>query len=149
MTATGHSIIGVVIASRIANPYLAIPVAIVSHLAADAFPHWDTATNYKKKSRPRLFGDSFLDVAISLIIPLFLGPFLNPSTNLFYVYSIVFFSQFWDWVTAPYFFLKMHYPPFSWPYRIQKIFDNPLDKPWGIIGQVCLLLALITFAKLI
>ena len=149
MTATGHAIIGVVIASKIANPYIAIPLAIASHLAADAFPHWDTATNKAKKSRARVFSDSIIDVTISLTLPLLLAPFLNPSTNLTYVYIIVFFAQFWDWATAPYFFLKMHFPPFTWPYRLQKIFDNPLDKPWGIIGQVGVLLVLIIYAKLI
>lgn len=149
MTATGHAVIGTIIAAKIGNPYLAIPLALASHLAADAFPHWDTATNRDKKSRKRVFTDSFIDVVISLSLPLFLGPYLNPSIHYAYMYLIVFISQFFDWATAPYFFFKQHYAPFTWPYILQKIFDNPLDKPWGIIGQVTILLLLIIGAKAI
>jgi len=46
MTATGHAIIGTVIAAKIGNPYLAIPLAIVSHLAAVGL----TIDNLKGKS---------------------------------------------------------------------------------------------------
>ena len=54
MTATGHAIIGTVIAVKIGNPALAVPLAIASHIAADAFPHWDEGTNSKKKVRKDL-----------------------------------------------------------------------------------------------
>ena len=50
MTATTHALIGTIIAAKIGNPALAIPIAIASHIAADAIPHWDTATNRKKKT---------------------------------------------------------------------------------------------------
>lgn len=45
MTATGHAIMGTALAAAIPNPYLGIPIAILSHIACDAFPHWDTGTN--------------------------------------------------------------------------------------------------------
>lgn len=149
MTATGHAIIGVVIAAKIGNPYLAVPLALVSHLAADAFPHWDTGTNKKSKTRERLFIDSFIDVAISLTLPLILGPYLNPSINFIYMYIIVFAAQFFDWVTAPYVFFKQRYAPFTWPYKFQMVFDNRLDKPLGVIVQALILIFLVAFAKLI
>lgn len=149
MTATGHAIIGTVIAAKIGNPYLAIPIAILSHVAADAFPHWDTGTNRKKKSRTRFWIDSLIDLAISLTLPLFLGPFLNPSTSLAYIYLIVIAAQLLDWLTVPYLFLKINIRPFTWIQQLQLSFDNRLDKPWGVITQAAILLFLIIFAKLI
>ena len=68
MTATGHAIIGTVIAAKVANPYLAIPIALVSHIAADIFPHWDTATNARKKSKKRVIIDSFFDLIFGLVL---------------------------------------------------------------------------------
>lgn len=51
MTATGHAVIGTVIAATISNPFVAIPLAFVSHLAADSFPHWDSGTHEKEKTK--------------------------------------------------------------------------------------------------
>ncbi|MDP3941565.1 MAG: hypothetical protein Q8Q49_04635 [bacterium] len=149
MTATGHAVIGTVIAAKIGNPYLAIPLALLSHIAADAFPHWDTATNRKKKSKAKLLSDTFLDVALSLTVPIFLGPFLNPSINFVYTYIIVFFAQFFDWISAPYPLLNIRFAPIRLMYNFQLRFDNRLDKPWGIIGQAAVLIMLIVFAKII
>lgn len=148
MTATGHAIIGTLIAAKIGNPALAIPIAIVSHIAADAFPHWDTGTNKKTKTKLRFFTDSFLDVLLSLLLPYIIIHFFFSKTNLGYTYIIVFFAQLLDWITAPYVFFNMKFPPFSWCYRFQKSFDNKLDKPWGIITQTALLLILIILAKI-
>ncbi len=148
MTATGHAILGTVIAAKVGNPYLAVPLAMLSHIAADAFPHWDTATNYRRKSRFRLFSDSFLDVIISLILPLLIVKFLFPTTDIIYTYAIVFVAQLFDWATAPYYFFNINLPPFTWAYNFQKIFDNRLDKPWGIINQVTILIIITLLATI-
>ena len=61
MTATGHALIGTVIAAKIVNPALAIPIALGSHFLADAIPHWDTGTNRDKKSKTRFVVESSID----------------------------------------------------------------------------------------
>jgi len=149
MTATGHAIIGTVIAVKIGNPYLAIPLAIVSHIAADAFPHWDTGTNKKKKTHLAFFAQSMIDLTLSYALPYLLVITLFPGTNLIYLYIVVIAAQLLDWLSVPYVFFNWKFPPFTWPYRFQISFDNRLDKPWGIITQVAVLLFLIIFAKLI
>lgn len=150
MTATGHAVIGTVIAASIANPIFAIPVAVASHIVADLFPHWDPGTNRTKKSHSEFFSGAFFDVLTSIAITFLLVIFIFPQTNLLYAYAIVFFAQFFDWASAPYVFFKIKNPSiFKWFYRFQKNFDNRLDKPWGIIGQVVILLGLVIFAKLI
>jgi len=147
MTATGHAVIGVVIAATIPNPVIAIPLAVGSHLLADLFPHWDAGTNRHSKSKDRFVMDAVADVILSLAITLFMVIYLFPQTNLFYAYVCVFAAQFFDWATAPYLFLKIKNPPiFRWSYDLQKKFDNRLDKPWGIIGQVAFLVILVSIA---
>lgn len=148
MTATGHAVLGTVIAAKIGNPALAIPIALASHLAADAFPHWDTATNGNRKNPQKMIISSFIDVALSFLLSFFLLSFLFPSTNLYYGFLIVFSAQFFDWLTAPYYFFNIQTPPFTWTYKLQKIFDNELNKPWGIINQVGILALILLLAKI-
>ncbi len=144
MTATGHAVIGTVIAASIANPVVAIPVAVLSHIAADAFPHWDLGTNRAKKSENKFVSGAVIDLIASYAITLLLVIFIFPKTNLVYAYINVFAAQFFDWASAPYVFLKIKTPPiFFYFYKFQKLFDNRLDKPWGVIGQVAILFALV------
>lgn len=152
MTATGHAAIGVALAAAIPNPFIGIPLAIISHIAADAFPHWDTGTNIKKnnprstKTRRRFVIESFIDLGISFILPILLITWLFPQLNVFYAYTMVIAAQGFDWASAPYVFLKWSFPPFTWISRLQKAFDHRLDKPWGIIGQAALIILLLYIA---
>lgn len=148
MTATGHAVIGTLIAAKFSHPALAIPLALISHLAADAFPHWDAGTNAKNKSHTRLILEAAGDVTLGFIVSFFLIVFLFPQTNLIYAFWIIIAAQFFDWITAPYYFFNIKIPPFTWAYHFQKQFDNRLDKPWGIINQITILSLMLLLAKL-
>lgn len=149
MTATGHAVIGTVIAAKIGNPALAIPIALISHTIADLFPHWDTGTNARQKGRNRLFIDSALDVLASVFLSYLIIYFLFPATSIFYAFIVILAAQLYDWMIVPYYFFKMNIPPFNWIYKFQKMFDNSLDKPWGIIYQIAVLIFILTLAKII
>lgn len=149
MTASGHAVIGAVIASQIGDPVLAIPVALASHFAADLFPHWDTATHWRTKGKERLFSDTFIDLGVALFLVVALTSFVFTTTGILYTLFIVFFALLPDILTAPYLFFDLKTPPFNWPYKLQKKFDNRMDKPWGIIGQVAVVTALVMFFKFI
>lgn len=150
MTATGHAVIGVAIAAVFPDPIIAIPIAILSHIAADAFPHWDAGTNRNKKPNNRFVNEAFIDLGLSYLLTYLLVTFLFPQTNLMYAYLIVIAAQFLDWASAPYVFLKITKPPFFyWAYLFQKKFDNRLDKPWGVIGQISVLVVLVIIAMII
>ena len=147
MTATGHALIGLALAAQIPNPVIGIPIAIVSHIAADAFPHWDTGTTMHKKSKRKFVIQSFIDLGISLTFPFILLYYLFPETNFFYTFIMILAAQGFDWGAAPLNFLGWNFPPFSWVHEAQKSFDHKLDKPWGVILQVLILLTLLAIAK--
>lgn len=147
MTATGHALLGVVIAAKITNPYLAVPVAIISHVLGDILPHWDTGTHSGKKTRKRLFIDAFVDVSLGFVASFALLYFVFPQTDPLYATSMIIASQGLDWVTAPYLFFRIKIPPFTWFYRFQKFIENQLDKPWGIVTQAGVVLVAIIAAK--
>ena len=146
MTATGHALIGTAIAVSIPNPVIAIPLAILSHIAADAFPHWDTGWKRKDKSFTRFFAESLLDLALSFILPFFIVYFFFPETSYMYLYTMVISAQLLDWLTAPYIFLNLKFFPFNLPYKFQLMFDNPIGPPWGVIGQVAVVVSLLVGA---
>lgn len=154
MTATGHAVIGLALAAAIPNPYIGIPVAIISHIAADAFPHWDTGTNtsFNKatgaKTRKRFVIESVTDLGLSYILPYFLILWLFPTLNIFYAYAMIIAAQGFDWASAPYVFLRWRFFPFNLPFSFQKLFDHRLDQPWGVIGQVAIILLLLYIATL-
>lgn len=145
MTATGHAIIGTVIAVKIGNPALAVPLALASHVAADAFPHWDEGTN-GEKSKKRITVDAVFDVLIGLAISYLLVFFLFPRTDIVYVFLMILVAQSLDWITAPYYLFGIKlFKPF---YEFQKLFDNQMKAPWGIINQVAILALIVTLAKI-
>lgn len=148
MTATAHAIFGTVIAAKIGNPALAIPIALVSHVAADMIPHWDTATNGngKGKSPNRVLTDTMIDVGLGFILSYFLIIFISPQTNLLYALIIIIFAQLPDWLMAPYYFFKIKF--FKWAYDFGKITNKDLDKPWGIFTQIATVALVILLGKL-
>jgi len=147
MTATGHALIGTVIAAKIGNPALAAPIALTSHFVADAFPHWDTGYHRKQESKRKFFTQTLLDVILGFVLSYIVIYLFFPSTNLLYAFFIILMAQLPDWLSAPYLFLDMDFVPFSSIYKLQKIFDHKLDKPWGIINQVAVLLLIIFLGK--
>ncbi|MCL6096669.1 MAG: hypothetical protein M1444_03255 [Patescibacteria group bacterium] len=147
MTATGHALIGTVIAAKIGNPALAAPIALASHFAADALPHWDTGYHRRQKSKRKFFVQSGIDVMLGFVLSYLLINFFFPSTNLTYAFFIILMAQLPDWLTAPYLFFDIKFAPFYWIYKFQKIFDRSLGMPWGVVNQVAAVILIIFLAR--
>ncbi|MBI2074241.1 MAG: hypothetical protein HYT83_00215 [Candidatus Levybacteria bacterium] len=147
MTATSHAVIGTIIAAKIGNPYLAIPIAIASHIAADLVPHWDVGTNRHKKTKQKIRIDAAIDVIAGFIVSYLLITFLFPQTNLLYAFIIILAAQSPDWLMTPYYFFGIK--QFKWAYLLGKATNRDLDKPWGIINQVGIVILLIILAKIL
>ena len=148
MTATGHAIIGTVIAAKFGNPALAIPIAFASHFIADSLPHWDTGYHRKNKQKFDFFIQSAGDVVIGFLASYAIIHLFFPQTNLMYAFFIVIIAQLPDWLTAPYLFFDLNIPPFNWMYKLQKVFDTHMGMPWGFINQVAIAAAVIILGRL-
>ena len=72
MLLTPHTLVGVAIATNISNPFLAIPLAFISHFLGDKVPHWDFYSNTKKEDRVTgwrplaVMGDLAIGVAVGV-----------------------------------------------------------------------------------
>lgn len=146
MTATAHAVIGTVIAAKIGNPQLAIPLALLSHLAADMVPHWDTAFDSATKDRKRILVETVGDVLLGLSLSYSVIIFLFPQTNLAYAFMMIIVAQLPDWMFAPYYFFG--WKNFKWAYDLGKNTNINLDKPWGILTQIFSVSVLILLAKI-
>lgn len=151
MTATSHALLGTVIAAKIGNPALAIPLAIASHIAADMIPHWDVATNRKTegKTKKQILFEGIGDISLGLILSYLLIVNVFPNTNLFYALLVIIAAQGLDWLMAPYYFFKVHFPLSQWAYEFQKRIEHRLDKPWGIITQIATIIIAIALGKIL
>ena len=49
MLSIAHAATGAFIATKVANPALAIPLIIISHFVEDYIPHWDVGQGLTKK----------------------------------------------------------------------------------------------------
>lgn len=143
MTATAHSIVGAVIATKIPDLRIALPLALLSHYLGDKLPHWDPMVNYKNKSRFRLMTEAGIDALLGLFIAYFFFVYWGKQSPLNVMLgSLV--AQSPDWLEIPHMFFKWHFPPFTWVYRSQHwahdlFYDSRAQAPWGVITQLIVL----------
>lgn len=140
MTATGHALIGTIIAAKFNNPYLAVPLSFVSHFAFDVLPHWDPGTHHREKTKRRLFYEATADVLVGFVASYFLYIMITAEANFLLLYACVIAAQLPDWITAPYFILNIKHPLVAWSkwtYKIQHVLNNRLENPfWGVMTQI-------------
>lgn len=145
MTATAHALIGASIAAKITNPIIGIPLAIVSHFAADLVPHWDAGTNHKNKSLMRLKFEATLDVLLGFALVLLIFRSMAVANPL-YLFSMVIAAQLPDWLEAPSWMFGFKIPPFSWMDYLGHKLQSRLQLPWGLVTQVVTVGLLVIYA---
>ena len=144
MTATAHALVGGAIAASIPNPLIGIPLAFISHPFIDMIPHCDFGWGWKKKTKIKLFLQASFDLLLGLGLAYFL---FGKNIDLVYFLLAVFFSEVWDIMEAPYWFLGWKFPPFSWIYNFQSnmqgktktVSDGILTQVVTVAGLVLLL----------
>lgn len=146
MTATAHALVGGAIAAAIPDPSIGLPLAAISHPLMDLIPHWDVGFNWRKTPKLKLFRDSVLDLTLGVILAYLL---FGQQVNLLYFIGAVFFSEVWDLLEAPYWFLKWDFPPFSWIYEFGHMIQNKATPPFGIITQIITVGVIILSLRLI
>lgn len=101
MTAPNHALTGAVIGLSISNPWLALPLAFLSHFVCDAIPHYDQPEqDTVTRLRSRRFLVEFLIVGATICLGIVLvlaaarphhwlqaaiGAFLAASPDLFWI----------------------------------------------------------------
>lgn len=88
MLSISHAATGAFIAVKIGNPYLAIPLILLSHYLEDAVPHWDVGTGMTKglKSPQAALRHEFFDLALAgILVLVFFPPSSYHLTSISYL----------------------------------------------------------------
>lgn len=137
-----HTIVGAVIAYKIGNPALSLPLAFASHFLIDGLiPHWNPHLNTEKKTHGKITGKTTtfvsVDTLISLAVGLYLATRVLPDIPKFVVIVLgCFLAVLPDVIEGPYFFFNFNHTFLKkfmdWHTSIQR--DSPF---WpGVITQV-------------
>ena len=111
MLETPHVVVGAAIALKVANPALALPLALGSHFILDKIPHWNphTYTETQKYGKPTKSSTiiATADSLLALGSGIFIASTVLPRLDTFFLIIIAcFLSVLPDVSKAPYYYLK-------------------------------------------
>lgn len=109
---TPHVVVAAAIAYKVANPALAIPLALGSHFVLEKVPHWNPHLNTEKKTFGKVTSQSTNIVIFDAVTSLLLGSYISTlvlpdATHALTIFLSCFVSVLPDVVEGPYFFLDM------------------------------------------
>lgn len=141
MIETPHVIVGAAIATAVANPALALPLALGSHFVLDKIPHWNPHlyTETKKYGKPT--GKSTLivaaDVSASLVVSLSVASLALPDkARVLTILAACFLAILPDIIEGPYFFLNIRPKLIERWINFQKAFQINTSFVPGILTQI-------------
>lgn len=110
-----HALTGGVIAYKIGNPALSLPLALASHFIIDLIPHWNPHLSEEKKKLGHIKRSTlliiFLDSFLGLILGLLLASKKLPDTGgAMLVITGCFLGVLPDLIEAPYYFFGSRNP---------------------------------------
>ena len=111
MLETPHVIVGAVIATKIQNPALSLPLAFASHFVLEKVPHWNPHLNTEKRKFGKVTWTSTKIVIIDVVCSLIIGTYIASNVLPDYLHFITimfacFIAALPDIVEGPYFFLN-------------------------------------------
>lgn len=111
MLELAHALTGGVLAYRIGNPALSLPLSFASHFLLDLLPHWNPHLSKEKKMHGFISQKTIFLVTLDCFIGLVLGLFIAfkslPDLSKFItVVAGCFFGILPDLIEAPFFFLN-------------------------------------------
>ena len=153
MLSVSHAVTGAFIAVKIGNPYLAIPLILLSHYLEDAIPHWDVGTGLSKgiKSPGDAIRHEYIDLVLAgFLVILFFDPKLSLIHQPFLIsapYWGAFFGLLPDFLEAPRNFWKWE-PAWLKPINhFHNSFHHSIPRVLDGLAPQILLLSLLCFLR--
>jgi hypothetical protein len=144
MLSIAHGTTGALIATKIHNPFISIPLILLSHYLEDYIPHWDVGqglTKQVKSKKVAFFQELATDLPASIIIVYL---FFQAGQSEFNTYA--WFGWFTgllpDFLEFPYLFLNWRFFPFKQQAAFHKKFHrSTTNKLKGLLPQAAVILA--------
>lgn len=141
MTVASHAAIGALIATSVNRPLVALPLAFLSHFAADALPHFDYPGHkgIASSSKHQMYRLVAATQPFLLLILLFV--LLHFSAELYvYIAALLAVSPDLEWWVDYYFYIRRGKKPPKSPIAD---FHNKVqwcERPWGAIPESIILI---------
>ncbi len=146
MLETPHVIVGAAIATRVANPVLALPLAFASHFLLEKVPHWNPHLNTETEKYGKPTAKStkivILDATLSVTSMLFIASRVLPDTgHALVILAAGFAAALPDIVEGPYFFLGLRSKVIKRWILFQKSIQEDTTIVPGLLTQLATILA--------
>lgn len=140
-----HTIVGAAIATKIPNPWIALPLAFLSHFPLDLIPHWNPSlyTETEKYGKPTRKSTKLvaIDVALSLVTGFFIASRVMPNTKHAIVILLACFAAVvLDVIEGFYFFLGVRTKFLKDLINFQRSFQKKLPVAPGLLVQGLIIL---------
>lgn len=147
MLETPHVVVAAAIATKVANPALAIPLALGSHFILEKIPHWNPHINTEMKRFGKISDLSKKIITIDVVLSLILGfyiAFLSLPDNLRVLTIILtcFIAVTPDLIEAPYYLIgtKIDFITKKWiPFK--KSLQEDTNVYAGVFTQTIIIIA--------
>ena len=141
-----HTIVGAAIATKIGNPALALPIALLSHFVLDLTPHWNPHLNKEIKEyghiTKRTKAIVTVDVIVSLISGFYLASLVLPDVNKFLVVLAgCFLAVLPDVAEGPHFFFGQRWRPVKKLVEFQSKLQFNVPLIPGLLSQALVIIA--------
>lgn len=148
MLELAHAVTGGVIAYKIGNPLISLPLAFLSHFVIDLLPHWNPHLSNEKKKLGHVKGTTllivFLDSFSGLILGLLLASKRLPDTGgVMLVIMGCFLGVLPDLVEAPYYFFGAKSKLLKHLIKFQTNHQNNVKIIPGLIFQAVYIIVLL------
>ena len=147
MLETPHVVVAAAIASKVANPALALALALGSHFVLEQVPHWNPHINSEMKKFGKISDFSkkviLTDVILSLIFGFYISSLVLPDKmRALIIVLACFIAVTPDLIEAPYYLkgLKIKFITTKWiPFK--KSLQTDANIIPGLLTQVLIILA--------
>ena len=148
MLETPHVAVGIALASKFPNPWIAVPLSLASHFVLDKIPHWNPHlyTETQKLGRPSKASTTFALVDILAAFTLgsaFAYNSLPNSQMAVLILACSLSSVLSDVIKYPYYYFKAFRPKWLvWWVNTERSMQVDTKSPfWGIVTQALVIVA--------
>ena len=140
MLETPHVAVGAAIASKIPNPFIAIPLAFASHFVLDKVPHWNPHIITETKQFGKPTKKSTTIIVVDSVMALGLGSAIAwhamPNTGHAITIMLASFASILpDLIEFPYFYFKKRSEFYTKWSSFQKSIQVDTTPFWGLLTQ--------------
>ncbi len=139
MLSISHTLTGALVAAKLPNPLIYIPITLATHYLEDWIPHWDVGTGLSsgKRKKSTAIKLELIELGISVVLLYFFWQHQQPLN--IHIWIAAFVSLIPDFLEAPRNFLKWE-PFFLKPFNeFHGLFHNSVPSLFvGLAPQIIL-----------